>query len=152
MGAKINNTAKRFQFNVLIPGFNPFLCQKAKTPEVELDVAEHGDAGFKVKTAAMKNIGNLTLERIFSTTEIDRSVELWMESIMNTTTGGGLPPSAYKKTIVLQQYGADNISIVAQYVCEGAWPCKRNGLEFDRTSSENTTESLEFCLDDLKLL
>jgi hypothetical protein len=29
----------------------------------------------------------------------------------------------------------------------GAWPCKINGIEFDRLSSENTIETIEFSVD-----
>lgn len=149
MGAKVANTAKQFQFKILIPGLNPFLCQKVKNPDIEIDIAEHGDTGIVIKTAGMKKVGPLTIDKIFSSIDIDKSIPLWMNSIINAKTGGGAIPSIYKKNIIVQQLGNDNISILQQWVCEGAFPTKRNGVEFDRKSSENSTESIEFSVDDV---
>lgn len=149
MGAKIANPRKQFQFNVIIPGLNPFLVQKIKSPDMEFEVAEHGDTNFVVKTAGIRKVGSLTLEKISSATGIDAFMSVWFNQIGNTATGGGLPPSAYKKTIVIEQLGNDNVSVIQTWVIKGAWPQKRNGIDFDRKGNDNSMETIEFACDEV---
>lgn len=147
--AKVNNPVKSFQFNILIPGINPFTCQKVKSPDIEFDVAEHGDTNFLVKTAGIQKISSVIVEKIQDAIGVDIAIKAWQLTIGNTKTGGGLPPVAYKKNIVIQQLGQDGFSVIRTWICEGAWPQKRNGIDFDRKSSENTMESIEFQTDEV---
>jgi pyruvate kinase len=80
---------------------------------------------------------------------VDVAIKAWQLTIGNTKSGGGLPPVGYKKNIVIQQLGQDGLSVIRTWICEGAWPQKRNGIDFDRKSSENTMESIEFCTDEV---
>lgn len=148
--AKISNPRKQFQFNIIIPGLNPFLAQKVKSPDVEFDITEHGDTNFVVKTAGLKKIGQVTIEKIFSATSIDNFIGAWQKIIGNQKTGSGLIPDVYKKSIIIQQLGPDRITVLQSWVCEGCWPQKRNGIDFDRKGSENTIESIEFCVDEVE--
>lgn len=150
--AKVNNPIKAFQFNILIPGINPFTCQKVKSPDIDFEIAEHGDTNHLIKTAGIKKIGSITVEKIQDAIGLDKAVTIWQNQIGNTKTGGGLIPLLYKKNIVIQQLGIDGISVINTWVCEGAWPNKRNGIDFDRKSSENTMESLEFQTDEVDQL
>lgn len=150
MGAKIKNPAKQFQFRITIPGLNPFLVQKVDNPDVEFDVAEHGDTNFLVKTAGIKKIGMLKIEKISDTTQVDVAIKIWMKIIGDTKTGGGIIPAAYKKNILVEQLAQDGITTVQSWISEGAWPQKRNGVSFDRKSSENTLESVEFSVDEVE--
>ena len=148
--AKVANPRKKFQYNIICPGLNPFLCQKFKTPDRELEVAEHGDTNHVIKTAGIKKIGNSVLDKILSATEVDNYFSNWLDSIQDTTTGGGDLPSIYKKNIVVEQYAPDGQTVVARYVLIDAFPQKINGMEFDRKDSENSVESVEFIMDDFK--
>lgn len=150
--AQVENPRKQFQFNVIIPGLNPFLCQKVKSPDVELEIAEHGDANYLVKTAGIKKVGMMSLEKILSAVSIDNYISNWMSDIQSTRSGGGMLPMFYKRNILIEQYAPDGRTVIATYVMIAAWPQKRNGIEFDRKASDNTIESVEFCCDDLQQL
>lgn len=145
--AIISNPSKVFQFNIIIPGLNPFLCQKVSAPDVEFDIAEHGETIGLIKTAGLKKVGQLTVEKIFSSTDLDLFCYAWQSLIGSNILGGGLIPSIYKKNIVIQQLGPDRITVVKTWLCRGAWPQKRNGIDFDRKSSDNSIEQIEFCVD-----
>jgi hypothetical protein len=41
----------------------------------------------------------------------------------------------------------DGVSILNSWTCTGVWPCKVNGQDLDRMSSDNTLEDLEFSVD-----
>ena len=145
--AIIANPRKQFQFNIIVPGLNPFLAQKVSAPDVEFDIVEHGDTNHLIKTAGLKKVGQITIEKIFSALEIDTFMANWQNLIGNFRTGGGAIPDVYKKDIVIQQLGPDRITVLGSWLCTGCWPQKRNGVEFDRKASENTTETIEFCVD-----
>lgn len=148
MPVKVSNPRKQFQFNIIIPGINPFLCQEVKLPDVEFDVVTHGDTNFDVKTAGKKKIGTLTVNKLFDGVIPDPALKIWMTQIQNSLTGGGLIPAAYKKTIIVEQYSPDGIVVIERYIFQGCWPSKRNGIDFSRKASENTMESIEFQIDE----
>lgn len=146
--AKINNPRKNFNFQVSIQGINPFLCQEVKLPDVDFDMVEHGDTNFDVKTAGRKKISQLTVEKIFPSDQTDNEIRNWSNQIQDTTTGGGALPSQYKRTVIVQQYAPDGVTVLDQWELDGAWPQKINGIAFNRRSSENTIQSIEFCVDE----
>lgn len=146
--AKINNPRKNFNFQISIAGINPFLCQEVSLPDVDFDMVEHGDTNFDVKTAGRKKIGQMKLTKIFPSDQLDTEIRDWAGSIQDTNTGGGDLPSEYKRTIVVQQYANDGVTVVEQWEFDGVWPQKINGIQFNRRSSENTTQEIEFCVDE----
>lgn len=146
--AKINNPRKQFNFQITIAGLNPFLCQEVKTPDSEFDIATHGDVNFEVKTAGIKKIGQLTITKIFPVDFPDTAIRDWGSSIQDTRAGGGALPSEYKRTVLVQQFAPDGVTVLEQWEYDGVWPQKRNGIDFNRKSSENTTQSIEFCVDE----
>lgn len=147
--AHINNPRKSFQFSVIIQGITPFLVQNIKLPDVDLDTDEHGDAGYKVKTAGMKNYGMLSVSKICEALPlIDTYVWSWINTIIrNDFTGGGSIPSLYKASILVEQYGPDGATVVQRWTFEGCWPKRINGVEFNRAQSGNTVESIDFEID-----
>lgn len=149
MAAKVNNPRKQFQFNIIIPGLNPFLCQDVKSPDVDFDVAEHGDTNFMVKTAGMKKIGTITLAKISPAEFIDNYFDNWGLLIQNTRTGGGALPQEYKRTIIIEQYANNGITVIKRWICSGCWPSKFNGIDFSRRSSDNTLENIELQVDEV---
>lgn len=148
MGAKVQNPRKQFQFRIIIPGMNPFLAQDVKLPDVEFDATEHGDTGYMVKTAGMKKVGMLSVTKICPADSLDTNMRIWGKQIMDTRLGGGAPPSLYKKPILVEELGNDGISVIERHTYSGCWPQKLNGKELSRKSSENTVESIEFCVDE----
>lgn len=148
MSAKISNPRKHFQFTILIPGLNPFLAQEVKLPDVDFDIVEHGDTNFDVKTAGKKKMGQLTVNKIKPADSLDIYMKLWQKRIQNSKTGGGELPSQYKATIAVLEYSNDGQTVIERHTYTGCWPQKRNGIDLNRKGSENTTESIEFCVDE----
>ena len=147
--AQIADPRKQFNFRVTVQGLNQFLVQDISVPEESADVVEHGDFNFLVKTGGIKKIGKIVLEKISVATAPDNWLATWMQMVQNTTVGGGLLPSIYKKTVQIDQLAPDNISVINTYLCLGVWPSKRNSIEFKRTGSENTMEKLELEVDEI---
>lgn len=146
--AKINNPRKEFNFQISIAGLNPFLCQEVKLPDEEFDMVSHGDTNFEVKTAGQKKIGQLSITKIFPVDFPDNAIRSWAADIQDTQTGGGQLPSEYKRTVLVQEFANDGVTVVEQHEYDGVWPQKLNGKSFNRKSSENTTQSIEFCVDE----
>lgn len=147
--AQVSNPRKDFNFQISIIGLNPFLAQQVKLPDQELDVAEHGDVNYDVKTAGRKKIGMMTVEKIFPSDELDTFIRGWMNDIQSQKTGGGQLPSQYKRSALVQQYAPDGVTVLEQWELDGIWPQKANGINFNRRSSENVMQSIEFCVDEI---
>lgn len=145
--AQIENPRKQFQFTVIVAGLNPFLCQEVKSPDTEFDTAEHGDAGFLVKTAGIKKFGKLTISKICPADDVDTFFYDWQKDILSTNQGGGLLPSEYKQSIMIEEYSSDGVTVLERKTYEGCWPDKVNGKDFNRKGSENTIQMIEFNLD-----
>lgn len=145
--AKVSNPRKQFQFNIIIPGINPFLVQEVKTPDIDHDVVEHGDTNFLVKTAGMKKIGTLTISKLAPIIGLDIAIRVWGNEVQNTISGGGQLPDIYKRPIIVEQYAADGLTVVERWTYEGCWPSKINGYDFSRKSSDNSMQTIEFCVD-----
>lgn len=145
--AKVENPRKGFQFGISLQGMNEFLAQEVKLPDVEYDMVEHGDTNYDVKTAGKKKIGMLQITKIFPSDATDRGFRDWGNSIQSQVTGGGDLPSQYKRTIVVQQYANDGITVLDQWEFSGCWPNKLNGINFNRRASENTVQEIELCVD-----
>lgn len=148
MPPKIPNPRKQFQFNIIIAGLNPFLVQEVKTPDVDFDSTEHGDTGYLVKTAGIKKISTLTITNIHRADFPEILFNMWSRDIMNTTIGGGLPPSMYKKSIIVEEYANDGITVIERTTYLGCWPQKINGKDLSRRGSDNTARTIEFQVDE----
>lgn len=147
--AQVNNPRKQFQFGVFIPGFNEFLAQEVKLPDIEFDIATHGDIGFEVKTAALKKIGMLVVNKISPNDQPDDDFNDWQLEIFDTLSGGGALPQDYKRDIIIEEYSNDGITVVQRHQYIGCWPQKINGHDLNRKGSDNTVTSIEFCIDEV---
>lgn len=145
--ANVSNPHKRFQFSVFIFGMNPFLCQKITTAGRTIEQVEHGEGNHVIKTAGQVKLDNVTMEKIANASQIDRIIYGWITSIQNEITGGGVVPEIYKKAFQIQKLAVDMVTPIGTWNYIGAWPCKINGVELDRVSSDNTIESIEFSVD-----
>lgn len=145
--AYVENPRKQFNFQITIPGLNPFLCQTVKFPDAEFDTAEHGDTNHLIKTAGLKKIGMLEIGKICPADAPDSYMRNWQKTIGNTNTGGGLLPSLYKKPIMVVEFSTDGITPLTTTLFRGAWPKKINGKDLNRAGSDNTLESVSFEVD-----
>ena len=145
--AEVSNPHKKFQFSIFLFGMNPFLAQKVKTADRDIEQVEHGEGNHLVKTAGMIKLGNLTVDKILNASLPDKIIWTWIHSVQDEFTGGGLLPDIYKKAIQIQRLATNGQTVIGTWNYLGAWPCKINGVELDRVSSDNTIESIEFSVD-----
>lgn len=145
--AEIANPHKKFQFSIFLFGMNPFLAQKVTLPDRDIEQVEHGEGNYMVKTAGMIKYTNLRVEKISNGSLPEKIIWAWMHSIQDEFTGGGVIPEIYKKAVQVQKLGTNGSNLIGAWNYIGAWPCKINGVELDRLSSENTIESIEFSVD-----
>lgn len=147
--ANIANPRKQFQFSITAPGLNPFLAQKVTIPEISVDVTEHGDTNYLVKTGGIKKIGKIQIEKISTALGPDNWLENWLAEVQNEFLGGGLLPAIYKRTLTIDQYSNDGITIINSWICYGCFPSKRDGIDLDRKGSDNTMEKIELEVDQI---
>lgn len=147
--AKISNPRKRFNFTIQIAPapINPFLAQTIELPDVGIEQTEHGDVNYSIKTAGRVTYGNLSIDKISTTSGADNYFYDWAASVQDTLIGGGLVPSQYKRIVTVSELAEDGTSILNTWVCEGCFPVMINGLSLDRMSSDNTVESVELSVD-----
>jgi len=147
--ANIKSPRKKFNFSIqIVPApINPFLAQKVTAPEISLGVAKHGDTNHDIKTAGRVEVGDITIEKIISTSGADNYFFDWLKSCQDELIGGGLVPDEYKRQIIITELAEDGTSILNTHLAIGAWPSKINGMDFDRMSTENSVESITLSVD-----
>jgi len=150
--AQVANPRKQFNWSISSPGVNAFLCQKVTIPDFEIDVVEHGDYNFDVKTGGRHKYGSLMIEKIATAVTSDTYIWTWMQEIQDVFIGGGVLPTLYKRTMQIDQFDLSGILVLNSWVCYGCWPSKINGVEFNRLGSENTLESIEIQVDQVEHL
>ena len=142
MGAKVKNPRKKFLWSIMFPKhpINTYLFQSCTLP----DQVAHGDVNRDVKTAGRVTIGNLIVEKLMTTAGSDTWLHDWLYACQDHIVGGGLVPSQYWETAIVNELAEDGVSVLNTHVFEEVWPCKITGLDLDRMASENTIESIEF--------
>lgn len=146
MSAKVKNPRKKFLWSLQFAQhpINPYLCQKCTLPEISIDEVEHGDINRDVKTAGRVKVGTLIVEKLLITSGSDTWIWDWLNSCQDHILGGGLVPSDYWSTMVVNELAEDGKTILNTHSLTEVWPKKIDGLDFDRTASENTIEKIEF--------
>lgn len=147
--AMVENPRKNFNFSIIVEGMNPFLAQEVEIPEIEIEPVMHGDTNHDIKTAGRVKIGMIKIRKLSTAQAPDNLFWDWMKSIQNVFLGGGTIPAFYKRTIVIEQFGTDGISVINVHIFTGCWPTKRAAISLNRTTSENTIEEIDFCVDKL---
>ena len=144
MGAKVKNPRKKFLWSITFPKhpINTYLFQTCTLPDIEIEQVAHGDINRDVKTAGRVTIGNLIVEKLMTTSGSDTWLHDWLYSCQDHIVGGGLVPSQYWETVIVNELAEDGVSVLNLF--EEVWPCKVNGQELDRMASENSIESIEF--------
>ena len=147
--AKVANPRKRFNWSVQISPdpINAFLFQKVNLPDAEIEESLHGDTNHDIKTAGRVTYGKVVCEKLMVSDQGDSYLWSWFDTCQSSLLGGGAPPQIYKKTITVVEFAEDGVTVLNTWVCTGAWPSSMPGHEFDRQSSENTIENVEFSID-----
>lgn len=150
--AKIKNPRKKFLWSIQFVDMpiNPYLFQKVDLPEKTIEQISHGDVNRDVKTGGRATIGNMTAEKLLTTSGSDTFIWDWMSSIADTTLGGGLTPEQYWKTILVSELAEDGQSVLNQWIMSEVWPTKLNGQSLERMSSDNSIETIEFSVGDIE--
>ena len=149
--AKFANPRKKFNWSIqIVPeGINPFMFQKVTVPDLEIEQDNHGDTNHDIKTAGRVSYSNIKAEKLLPSNVSDTYMWAWADSCQSSTIGGGLTPAEYKKTIEIVELAEDGVTQLNRFIATGVWPCKVNGMEYDRGSSGNSIESVEFSVDKL---
>lgn len=145
--ANVTDPKKVFNFSIATPGLNNFEAQEVTIPDFEIAVVEHGDTNYDAKTGGKIKFGNITIHKIASATSIDTWVHAWIRQVQDAFLGGGQLPQQYQKFLTITQYGPDFVTPTDQYECYAVWPCKVNGIELKRTSSDNVIQTIELSTD-----
>lgn len=146
MGAKVKNPRKRFLWQISFPKHpvNSYKFQSCTLPEVSIEEVPHGDINRDVKTGGRVTIGTMTVRKLLTTDGSDTWFWDWLNSVQDILFGGGLVPTEYWEDAVVQELAEDGVTVINTHLLSEVWPARVNGLELDRTSSENTIEEIEF--------
>lgn len=149
VAAKVKNPRKKFNWQILFVQHpvDAYLFQKVTLPEITIEQVAHGDVNCDIKTAGRVSVGNLVASKLETTSGSDTWFWDWLMSCQDLILGGGLRPQQYKETCIVQELAEDGVSILNAWTCTGVWPCKVNGQDLDRMSSDNTLEEIEFSVD-----
>ena len=154
----IVNPRKKFNFRVNIlplPIIPTFSVQQITLGESAIDITEHGFGNTVIKTGGLVKIGNLTMERIMEASSGDIASSLWAWHLMvqDPAKQIGGSPLDYKRILQIDELATGMGDLVAlnTWYAIGAWPATINGREFDRTSSDNLVDSIEFSIDYLTM-
>jgi len=160
----IKNPRKQFNFRISIlpmPELPVFSVQKVTLGDSQIDITEHGFGNTTIKTAGLIKAGNLTIERLMEAANPDIVNQMfsWHWTAQNPAEQAGGIPDLYKRIIRVDELGvgAKNkvgfgaIAVVNTWYAIGAWPATINGREYDRMSSDNLIESIEFSIDYISL-
>lgn len=145
--AKIANPRKGFNFRVEIDGIDQFEVQKITLPEIEVEQVEHGDTNYKIKTAGMVNVGNMTFEKLKRLPTSDTAIWDWLRTCQSILAGGGALAEVYKKVIIIKEMDTTGKVTVNRHICEGCWPSKLSQNDLDRMASDNVIQTIEFSVD-----
>lgn len=144
--AKVKNPRKKFLWQVIFTEhpINSYLFQSVELPEITIDQTSHGDINRDVKTAGRVHVGNLTCKKLETTSGSDTWLWDWMMACQDLLLGGGLTPKEYWSGVVINELAEDGTSILNTWTATEVWPCRLNGQDLDRMSSDNTIEEIEF--------
>jgi phage tail-like protein len=150
--AQIENPRKVFNFSIQVANLpiNPWLAQEVDIPEESLEVVSHGDTNHDIKTAGRHMYGNMTIRKLMLTSGSDNYFFDWMASCSDVLLGGGLTPTAYKRTLIITELAEDGGSIINTWIATGCFPSRRSAIALKRTSSDNTIEEVELSIDTLE--
>ena len=152
--AKVKNPRKKFLWQITFAEHpvNSYLFQSVEIPEVSVEQVSHGDINRDVKTPGRVSVGNLVAKKLETTDGSDTWLWDWLMACQDLLVGGGLPPASVWSECIVNELAEDGTTIINSWVCTEVWPCKLNGQELDRMSSDNTIEDIEFSVGTIEKL
>ena len=152
--AKFSNPRKVFNWSMQISPdpINPFMFQKLSMPDAEIEQTAHGDTNHDIKTPGRVSYSNIVAEKLKPSDAGDAYMWSWFDTCQSSMIGGGAPPAIIKKVITVVELAEDGATVLNTWICQGVWPSKINGQEFDRNSSDNVIETIEFSVDKMNLI
>ena len=147
--AEFNNIRKKFNWSITLTNstIGSFLFQKVTLPDQEIEQVEHGESNHSVKTPGRVTVGNMICEKLMPSDAGDARIWAWFDACQSSSLGGGEPAANVKHSAILQELNEDGSIILNEWQIEGIWPARLPGMEFDRSSSDNTIENIEFSVD-----
>ena len=142
-----------WQFKVVVDGFDVAYFQKAKIPEVSVEVDEFNTAGSvrSTKFAGRMTVGECTLEKGMNSDQGDMSAWNWLTTAVNSRTGDQGAPGDYRRDIEICHVNrvGDTIQrwVLKEAFCSGiSWSDNEGG------SSEHVVETLTLTVGDVEVL
>ena len=156
----IQNPVKKYNFSVeILPptaGLPVFSVQNCSLPDSEITPVEHGYGNTSVKTGGKVSVTNFSMSRLNDPQNIvGKAMFEWHYQVQNPVTlAGGDPvgPDGYKRIIIVTELLNDGVTPKNSYYMYGAWPTKINGKEYDRMTSDNLVEEIEFACDYMEVV
>lgn len=145
--AQIEDPSKVFQFNYLAPGLNPYMVQEADIPDFDIQIEEHGDVNYDVKTGGRIKFGDITLKNLRPVSGGSNWIWGWVQDVVNVEDGSIGNPLDYKRNHDIVQYDYDNLTVIDRWRCLGIFPKKINGLKLSRTKSDNAMDDITLSVD-----
>jgi hypothetical protein len=139
--ARIVNPRKGHNFFLVLGGVDQFLIQEITFPDLSVDVVEHGDINYIVKTPGIMKIGPMELKKLSPTEATDNWALLWLFAAQ-TPGVGGLIPAALTQSVIIEERDASNMVTVSKILWEGAWVSQVQRAHSTRVASENRIESV----------
>lgn len=148
--AKIANTAKLFNFAIEINGLNQFEVQTVELPQISVEVAEHGDVNYNVKTPGRITTGDLKLEKIRPLPTTDNWAWSWFNAGADPFTGVGALAGNIKRVIVVRELDSSGLVAVNSYLLEGCFIKSIEFAKYDRMSTDNVIETITISVDRMR--
>jgi len=139
---RVANPRKIHNFFLSIDGVDQFEIQEMSFPELSLDVVEHGDTNYIVKTPGILKIGTIQLKKLKRMETTDTWAITWLFGGQNPIIGGGILPSLLVRTITIEEREASNTITVGRIVWEGAWCSNVGQNAYSRMQSENIIQDI----------
>lgn len=150
--AHIANTRKVFNYAIEINGVNQFECQGVEFPELSVEVVEHGDTNYSVKTPGRVKVGDIKIEKVKPMPGTDRWAWDWFNAGQDPFVGGGALAGNVKKMIVIRELDSSGLIILNSWVAEGCFINTLGQSKFDRMSSDNIIQNLSISVDRVRML
>ena len=141
------NPRKLYRFAVECDGLETAYVQKCKIPKIEVKDAKHGEGPFSIKTASKVDFGNIELDCLKPAESSAVWWKDWLALVINLNDGSMGTPDLYKKTIFIQEFSADGVTIIDSWECGGCFPVEIDPSELDKLGEGNAVDKLKLSCD-----
>lgn len=141
---------KRFKFVVEVDSIASSGFQKCSELSVEVANVQYFEGGSLIpnKSPGRLTYSDVTLER--GATK-DRDLFDWLQDVVVTSSGLGLPDIGYKRNLDIVQQDRDGTTL-RRWSLARAWPVRFVAGEWDNEADENVIESVTLTYDFFELV